>query len=225
MRLVRLKVGALVAFALVCTVLATPAGSRLNNRQVWNSQHNRDEFEAWAAGLRRVGFSLSGREFQELLWRITTNYLEHRNALLKPLRVLPEQLGFTQSWRMFSNPQTSPSRLWVELDGGSGFEPLFVLGSTQHDWHREFFEHHRIRKLLGRIGRAGRAPEYEALGKWLARKAARDFPAAKALRVSVYTWKTEPLSRPYRSETPPEFGRPGGAFKRRKTFDLAKFRR
>ncbi len=86
---------------------------------------------------------------------------------------------------MFSNPQTSPSRLWVEVDQGDGFTPLFVVGSERYTWHGDFFGHHRIRKLLGRIGRAGRGPEYNELGRWLAREAAREFPDAKTLRVSV----------------------------------------
>lgn len=224
MRFVRLKTGALVVYAVTCLVLSSPAGSRLSNRSVWDSQHNQDEFEAWASGLRNLGLNLSGRQFQDLLWNVTNTYLDQRNHWLEPLAWVTDQLGFAQGWRMFSNPQTSPSRLWVELDQGDGFTPLFVVGSQRYTWHGEFFGHHRIRKLLGRIGRAGRGPEYNELGRWLAREAAREFPDAKTLRVSMYTWKTEPPNRTYNSVPEPELGRPGGTFARRKTFDLGKFR-
>lgn len=225
MRPQTLKIGALLTYVVACLLLSTPAGSRLGNRQVWDSQHNQDEFEAWATGLRALGVDVSTRDFQDLLWRVTTTYLGSRDRLMRPLSWLSTQLGFVQSWKMFTNPQTSPSRLWVELDTGKGFTPLFVVGSDEHTWRRDFFQHHRIRKLLGRIGRAGRSHEYNALGNWLARAAAHDFPRAKALRVSVYTWKTQSPDEDYELVPDPEFGRPGGRFERSKTFDLGKFRR
>jgi hypothetical protein len=225
MRFTSLKVVALVGYASMCLAFSTPAGSRLNNRHVWASQQNQDEFHAWAAGLRRFGFNVSGRQLQDFLWDTTNAYLEHRNRWLYPFKWLPEQLGFSQSWRMFSNPQTSPSRLWVELDQGHGFTPLFIVGSTRYTWRTDFFVHHRIRKLLGRIGRAGRAPEYNELGRWLAREAAQEFPTASSLRISVYTWKTQPPSAGYTAVSEPELGRPGGKFARRKTFALDEFRR
>lgn len=220
-----LKVGALLLYAFVCLMFATPTGSRLSNKQVWDSQHNKEEFEAWASGLGALGGNLSGREFQDALWRVTTTYLERRDRLLRPLAWMSRQLGFVQSWKMFSNPQTSPSRLWIELDSGRGFTPLFVVGSDEHTWRRDFFAHHRIRKLLGRIGRAGRAPEYKALCNWIAKAAAQDFPRAQAVRVSMYTWSTRPPNEDYKQVVEPEFGRPGGDFARVKTFDLRKFRR
>jgi hypothetical protein len=222
--MVQLKVTALVAYALLSLTLSTPAGSRMRNRQVWESPHSRSEFEAWSAGLRAVGFDVSGQALQDSLWTLTNSYLTTRGRLLRPITRLTAQLGFSQSWKMFSNPQTTPSRLWVELDEGAGFAPLFVVGSRKHAWRHEFFDNHRIRKLLGRIGRAGRAAEYGALGRWLARRAAQDFPRAKTLRVSLYTWKTQPPERTYKPISTPEFGRPGGKFTQVKTFDLREFR-
>lgn len=229
MRRVKFRVLALLGYALLCVALATPTGSRLSNRRVWDSQHNQDEFDAWARGLNGLGFDVSGQEFQDLLWSFTNTYLKQRQLVLGPVEWAAAQLGFTQSWRMFSNPQTSPSRLWVELDTGYGFTPLFVAGSEQYTWRRDFFAHHRIRKLLGRIGRAGRAPEYDALCKWLATEAAREFPNgqfpnAVALRISMYTWKTPPPNHPFEPPSKPELARPGGKFERRKLLQLAEFR-
>jgi hypothetical protein len=99
-------------------------------------------------------------------------------------------VGFGQSWRMFSNPQTTPSQLWIELDSGNGFTPIYVSRSSEHVWRHSFFEHHRIRKLLGRIGRGGKDSAYEALADWIAKRAFGDYPQAKRVRVRSYTWTT-----------------------------------
>ncbi len=134
MRFVRLKIGALVVYAVTCVVLSSPAGSRLSNRSVWDSQHNEDEFEAWASGLRNLGLNLSGRQFQDLLWNVTNTYLDQRNRRLAPLAQVTDQLGFAQGWRMFSNPQSvtvqvvgrSRSRRWIHTVVRRGFGALHL---------------------------------------------------------------------------------------------------
>src|SRR5690606_3515630 len=138
----------------------------------------------------KFGVNVSGATLKQWLWGFTRRYVRAHSQLLRPVRWLPEQLGFGQSWRMFSNPQTTPSRLWVELDEGSGFEPIYVSRSTQHTWRQGFFEHHRIRKLLGRIGRGGRDGAYNSLAGWVAKRAFDEHPQAQTVRRRIYTWTT-----------------------------------
>src|SRR5690606_30587874 len=111
-----------------------------------------------------------------------------------------------------------PSRLWVELDEGSGFEPIYVSRSTQHTWRQGFFEHHRIRKLLGRIGRGGRDGAYNSLAGWVAKRAFDEHPQAQTVRLRIYTWTTPSGSAEPGFTEPPEFGRRKGKFRHERVF-------
>jgi len=214
----RLRTLTLVAYAALCLVFTLPGGSRLANRQVWDSPHNRDQFSHWASTLQKFGVNVSGATLKQWLWGFTRRYVRAHSQLLRPVRWLPEQLGFGQSWRMFSNPQTTPSRLWVELDEGSGFEPIYVSRSTQHTWRQGFFEHHRIRKLLGRIGRGGRDGAYNSLAGWVAKRAFDEHPQAQTVRLRIYTWTTPSGSAEPGFTEPPEFGRRKGKFRHERVF-------
>jgi hypothetical protein len=214
----RLRTGALVTYFLVCLVFTLPGGSRLVNRQVWDSPHNREQFQHWAGTLEHLGFDVTGASMKHWLWGFTQRYVHAHSTLLRPLRWLPEQLGFGQSWRMFSNPQTTPSRLWVEVDDGEGYAPIYVSRSHVHTWRQPFFEHHRVRKLLGRIGRGGRDAAYGALAAWIARRAFEEYPSAAQVRVRIYTWTTPSAAAEPRFSDQPEFGRRKGKFRHELVF-------
>ena len=188
----RLRTAALLMYGGVCLLFTLPGGSRFTSRAVWESPHNQKQFTAWAQTLSRVGIETSGPALQKFLWSATKRYSRVRDQVIKPVQWLPVQLGFAQSWRMFSNPQTTPSRLWVELDEGQDFEPIYVSRSAKHTWRQTFFEHHRLRKLLGRIGRGGKDSAYDALAAWVAKRAFLDHPAALRVRVRIETWTTPP---------------------------------
>lgn len=217
----------LLAYAVLCLAMALPSGSRLTNRAVWNSPLNQASFSAWAKGLSQVGIRVTPQQLQDHAWRVTRSYVAVQSLLLAPFWMLAPQLGFNQGWPMFSNPQTVPARLWVELDSGAGFEPLYVTGSAEHTWQRRFFEHHRIRKVVGRLNRDEVHADYEALGRWLARRAARQYPDARQLRLRLYTWRTQPATQAAAESVASsvEFGRPGGKFTRAKVFSLSEYRR
>ncbi len=215
----------LILYAVLCLLFALPGGSRLVDRKVWNSPQNRAQFESWSAFLQDVGVDVSPRQLQQHLWTFTRSYVGVRQAALAKLHWLPEQLGFSQSWRMFSSPQTHPSRLWLELDQGSGYHPLYVAGSKEYAWRRDLLEHHRLRKLVGRLGRSNRHSTYRAFADWLAREVAKDFPEAISLRVSAYTWKTPtPDEVPTAFSLDLPFARAEGKFARVKVFRLSKYR-
>jgi len=214
----RLRTYLLAGYVLLCLVFTLPGGSRFVNRDVWDSPHNRDQFTQWAATLNQLGFDVSAGAMKQWLWGFTRRYVRAHSELMRPLRWLPEQLGFGQSWRMFSNPQTTPSRLWVEIDDGNGFEAIYVARSTQHTWQQPFFEHHRVRKLLGRIGRGGRDAAYNALASWVAKRAFREYPQASKVRVRIYTWTTPGADSEPQFSDSPEFGRRKGKFRHELVF-------
>lgn len=215
----RLRTFALIGYVAVCLVFVLPGGARLGSRAVWDSPHNHDQFAKWANTLSGLGIDTSAEALQQSLWKLTKRYLKTHSALMRPIAWIPMQLGFGQSWRMFSNPQTTPSRLWIEADSGNGFSPLYVSRSREHTWHRQFFEHHRVRKLFGRIGRGGRDEAYVALARWTARRAFRELPAAQRVRVRMYTWATAGPGPAPNVPNEPEFGRSRGKFRHEQVFE------
>lgn len=214
----RLRAYALLGYVAVCLVFVLPGGSRLGSRAVWDSPHNHEQFAEWAKTLSGLGVEADADALQRGLWKLTKRYLKAHSAIMRPLAWIPEQLGFGQSWRMFSNPQSTPSRLWVEVDAGEGFVPIYVSRSREHTWQRAFFEHHRVRKLFGRIGRGGRDQAYDALARWTARRAFQELPAVSRVRVRIYTWSTPRPGPSPKFPSEPEFGRDGGHFRHEHVF-------
>jgi hypothetical protein len=210
-----LRTLALVGYGLLCLLFVLPGGSRFTSRAVWNSAHNQRQFDDWARSLGSLGIRTSGTRLQAELWSFAKTYSRDRDKLLRPLRWLPEQVGFGQSWRMFSNPQTTPSQLWVEMDTGSGFSPIYVSRSNDHTWRRSLFDHHRVRKLLGRIGRGGKDEAYVALSARVAKHAFADFPNAKRVRTRIFTWATPPANTS--APQPEQLCR--GTFRHERTFN------
>ncbi len=168
-----------------------PATGRLGNRAVWQSEHNQAQFEQWALMLRDLGLSVDSRQLQSRLWALTRWYLQWRRPIKAWLSPVDAQLGIDQGWAMFSNPQTHPGRLHIDVDRGSGWEPLYVSRSDEHAWHRSQFDHNRMRKLVGRIIRGGRRGSYSRLVRWIGERAREDFPTARRVRVRLYRWTTQ----------------------------------
>lgn len=210
-----LRTAALIGYGLLCLLFVLPGGSRFTSRAVWNSAHNQRQFDVWAKTLGSLGIPTTGPRLQSQLWSVAKKYSKSRDKLLRPLRWLPEQVGFGQSWRMFSNPQTTPSQLWVEVDTGKGFSPIYVSRSSEHIWRRPLFDHHRVRKLLGRIGRGGKDEAYVAFSARIAKHALADFPDAKRVRTRIFTWTTP--SPNASSPDPAQFRR--GKFRHERTFN------
>jgi len=173
-----------VAFhVLSVLVLSLPASARLGERAVWQSRENQLQFARWARLSSQLGFARSGPELEEQLWTLTQSYLRARSVFIAPFELYASYTGIAQGWRMFSNPQSHPAYVHVELARGAGFEPIYVSRSSQFTWHREQFDHHRLRKLFGRVARSTEELLWEQFGEWAARQAARDFPDASELRI------------------------------------------
>ena len=164
-------------------LLSLPSQHRLNNRQVWNSQVNREEMAGWAAALRSVGLDWTREDLTRVLWDFTQDYLRVRSTAIRPVLYYVYVSGMGQGWRMFSNPQRFPARLQVEIrQAGGSFEPVFVARSADHEWRRRQFDHNRFRKLVGRFGRNINRQRYSQLARWIAARLAQDYPAASHAR-------------------------------------------
>ncbi len=180
-----------IAYVALAIWIALPSGARLRDRALWEQPSTQQQFQAWAALLQRFGLEVEAEPLRERVWTLTQGYLELRHQWVWPAQKLALQLGIDQSFRMFSNPQTAPSLLVLELDRGAGFEPIYVARSTQHRWNARQLEHHRIRKLIGRVARGSYEAQWRDLTRWLARRASCDFPEGKRLRARLYRSRTE----------------------------------
>ncbi len=173
-----------VAFhVLAMLVLALPANGRLGDRAVWQSRENQLQFARWARLASKLGVARDGPELEQLLWRLVQSYLGARQVAVAPFELYREYCGMGQGWRMFSNPQSHPAYIHVELRRGASFEPIYLSRSSQYDWRARQLDHHRVRKLFGRIARSTEQDLWEQFGAWAAQRAAQDFPDALELRI------------------------------------------
>jgi len=195
--------------------LSLPGPGRLSNRGVWRSRHNQEQFALYSGWLSQVGLELTPREFEQKAWRLTRAFLDLRTKAVRPFELYATTAGFHQSWRMFSNPQTHPAAVQIQLDRGDGYETIFesTSGGT---WRSDELTHHRIRKLFGRAARSRRQYLWVRFGEWVKMRIAKDFPDAHKLRL-----------RQLRRDTPAPFSGHSAAAPRienERVYDLRKSR-
>lgn len=164
-------------------VLSLPGSGRLADRSVWQSRENQQQFARWAKLSEPLGVARDGPELEELSWRLTQGYLRVRRVFVAPFELYAGYFGVRQGWRMFSNPQSYPGYVHVELRRAGAFEPIYVSRSSEFTWRREQLDHHRVRKLFGRIARSTEHGLWDEFGAWAAEQAALDFPDAAELRI------------------------------------------
>lgn len=187
---VHVRAGCIALWLIALGVMLLPDGSRMGKRQVWKSPLNQSQFALWSATLRRAGADVSAAELERKLWAGVRRYLSFRDPLAAWVAPMNTQLGIAQGWRMFSNPQTHPARLHIDVDRGAGFETLYVSRSETYTWNRRQFDHNRMRKLVGRIARKGRDRTYNQFVDWVAQEVKREILDARRVRVRLYRWKT-----------------------------------
>jgi hypothetical protein len=204
----------------VCAVpvLALPAPAYIGSARMREAPMYRRELDAWSQRLRGVGVEVTGPQLERILVEQGRRYLGLRAAVVRPFAPYGRYLGVHQSWQMFSQPQTFPVRLYVEVrTAPAPFRPIYVQHSNGHGWRRSQFEHDRVRKLLGRIGRRSTAG-YSELCLWIAREAATDFPDETHVRIRQYRVATLPPERLRAGATAP------GKFSNEQVFELAGLR-
>jgi hypothetical protein len=177
-------------------VLLLPGSARMNKPEVWKTPLNQAQFESWARALDGVGVSVSPERLEEFLWDAAQRYDAVRRPLLNAVYPVSRQLGVAQNWNMFSNPQTHPGRLHIEIDDGKGFEPVYVSRSKIHRWRGRQLDHNRMRKVMGRIARSGEARTRQRFVEWMTGALRRDFPAADRARLRLFRWRTPAPEEP-----------------------------
>lgn len=168
---------------LAVTLMALPAPGGAMSRSAWKEPTVQAEFAAWRARLASWGWETTPTEFEDGLWEVSVNLMRGREVVLAPFDPYYRYCGTWQSWRMFVAPHTHPSRLYVDVLREDDWEPVYVGRSAEHDWMATFFDHDRVRSATFRYAWRKYAGTYTPFTKWIAKRAAEDFPAAEKVRV------------------------------------------
>ncbi len=185
--------GLLVALHLVAiTLLALPAVGEGLNRWAWQDPTVQDEFADWTARLNRWGVAVTRQEFEDHLFDAASAYESARGRALAPFGPYYEWCGTFQSWRMFAGPHRYPSRLHIDVEEAGTWRPIYVKSDPQHAWLAERLDHYRMRPFLYRLSwyRYAEFGDFDELARWVAGRAARDFPAADRVRVRFFKFRT-----------------------------------
>ena len=186
----RLRAG-FVAFHLtaVC-VLALPSPGPGMRRAAWRDPTVQGEFRTWARTLRGLGFDVDAARLEQILWGLARRWVAIKGAMIRPVRPYADGLTGHQPWRMFVAPHRFPARLEIDLREGDTWRPIYIARDPDHAWRARQLDHDRVRAAIFRYGWPSYERAYGDFARWLARQAARDFPAGQALRVRMFKTRT-----------------------------------
>lgn len=188
--------GVLVALhVLAVVVLSCPSSGQLTDARRWSSANTRVEMQRWSALLSEWGIHTTPEQLTVRLRSWAHTYARARRHIAAPLDRYAEISGVRQGWSMFASPQKVPAELHVDVREGSTWRPLVRPWDTALDWRLQARDHHRVRKILGRLARSFRQDRYEGLARWLATAAAHDFPEVHQVRVAVWRSRSPTLAQ------------------------------
>ena len=172
-----------VLHILAVVLVAIPAPQGGMDRRAWAEPTVQAEFAAWGVQLRALGVPWTDTDLQEHLWTAATTYMDVRTKVLAPIRPYNRYLGTGQSWRMFVAPHRHPSRLEVAVKEADQWRVVYLQPRPGPDWLEDLLEHDRTRSVLFRYAWPAYRGRHKRLSRWLAHRAAGDFPGASHVRV------------------------------------------
>lgn len=186
------------------TVAALPSAGSGLNRTAWKNPTVQEEFAAWRGRLSAVGIQVTPEQLEDGAFAFASSWNTLQTGILTPFEPYYD-FATRQSWRMFVAPHRYPGRLHLDIDHGSGWEPLYVARSREHTWRRSQLDQDRFRSALFRYTwkhyqRAGR---WDGFVGWVKREATKDFPDAVRVRARYYTYRT-PSPDEIRTHTEPK---------------------
>ena len=194
-----LRAALVLAHVVVLLLFALPNPGVALDRSAWRSPNVQHELEAWSGRLSALGVDVARPQLEERLYRLLVRWGALRAELLAPTELYQRYAGIRQPWTMFAAPNRHPARLELEVEVQGAWQTIYVARSDEHDWQATLLDHDRMRAVVFRHTWPQFAGTHQHLCRWLARRAARDFPEATRLR-----------ARRYRARTPtPEEARAG----------------
>ncbi len=181
--LVALHVGAI-------TLLALPVPDGAWDRAAWQQPTVRQEMYHWSDALNAVGLQITPEQLEDRLWHLANRYASARDSVLAPFGPYYEYCGTFQGWRMFSGPQMFPAALHIDVSEAGAWRPVFVERDPRYAWLARELDSYRFRALRFRLqSSAGFGSDYDRFARWLAVRAATDFPGADRVRVRLFRYR------------------------------------
>lgn len=203
---------------LAISLMALPAPAGGMSKSAWKEPTVQAEFVSWRGRLAAIGVELTPEEFEDNLWTFASGVMEVRSVVLAPFEPYYDYFGTWQSWRMFVAPHTYPANLHIDVRVDEEWKPVYVGRSAEHAWMRDFFDHDRVRSAVFRYSWKKYSSTYRAFTKWIARRAAVDFPEADKVRVRYFRTQTPSPEQTLADEEPE------GSFILNRVLPLSEFR-
>jgi hypothetical protein len=183
--------GAFVALhVFAVTAMAMPSAGSGLTRSAWADPTVQGEFQSWTTRLNGMGANLTVKQLEDKLWTIASGFESARETVLYPFMPYYTYCGTWQSWKMFVAPHRFPGRLEIDVDHGTGWEPLYVARSADHTWKRSWLDHDRTRAALFRYSWKHYRISRGEFTDWVARTLAKEDQAATRVRVSWQRYRT-----------------------------------
>ena len=176
---------ALIALHLIAiTLKAIPSPEGGMNRKDWKNPTVQAEFKAYSAQLNQLGIPINAHDLEESLWRLSKEYMQLRRAALKPFRFYYRHVGADQNWHLFIAPHMFPSRLILEIRNNKEEEwhRIYEPFNADARWYAHLIEEARFRPSIFRYSWGRYKYHYKIFSRYLAVKAAEDFPMATDFR-------------------------------------------
>ncbi|MCI0702625.1 MAG: hypothetical protein L0241_16195 [Planctomycetia bacterium] len=171
----------ITAHLVAVTLMSIPAPDGAFDRNAWKDPTVQSEFAAWAKTL-----DTTPEELEERVWNLSRSYMDTRNEVLAPFGRYYHYCGTGQSWRMFVAPHRHPSTLHIDIREGGNWRPVYIERAPQHRWLGRVLDSYRFRSVIFRFGWPAYEGEFEEFTRWIASRAAHDFPDAESVRVRLY---------------------------------------
>ncbi len=179
------------AHILAVIVLAIPdAGGVALNRASWKNPTVQAELRGWAERLSSLGIQTDAPRLEQRVYETARSWTETLAAIRRPLRPYVDIVGVRQTWRMFVAPHRHPGRLHVDIQRDGRWESIQIARSDEHDWRGAQLDHVRARAMVFRYGWKRYRRRYHRLTRWIAARAAEDFPEASHVRVRLHRFRT-----------------------------------
>lgn len=190
----------------VVTILSLPAPTGARKESVWTDPHVRRELAGWAGMLRGLGIDVEADEMVSTARAAALGVLDVRDLVVAPLQPYARLTGAQQGWQMFATLNEEPARLCVRIQyrPGGAWEPLYVAREPEHAWRIAQLDQERARAFMNDWSWGRDRADYRAFARWLADRAAEDFPDAHALQVSMLRARLPTPEQIRAGKAPPE---------------------
>lgn len=175
---------------LAISLQAFPAPGGGMRKAAWKNPTVQGEFAAWTTRLNGLGVEVTQPELEEWLWTFAVEFMSVRGQVLAPFQPYYRYAGTGQSWRMFSAPHRHPSKLQISVRVDSEWRLVYESRSVEHDYLGTLLDHDRMRSIVFRYAWSSYRSSYKRFAKWVARRAARDFPEASDVRLEFVRYRT-----------------------------------